>query len=296
MFLNSTVLIDDCLTITDSQISELKSKIYNVEIIITKFNVYDVANIKRKSSRLVILTTDKLISSEFPNNTIIVENNTITDKIIKSVIYLIMSANRNNYDFEHTFFISDTHFNHKNIILPSYCNRPWNSGIDENGETIVTKEDVQRMNEDIISNWNKTVSNDDIVWHLGDFALGNRNEIKNIVSRLNGHKYIVLGNHDIFKFDKTQYRDIVDFFYKVGFERVYDSPVVINDFFMLSHEPMEFVPNNGVFANIFGHVHNSKVYAPFGPRHACVCVEQINYTPISFKSIYDNMCKCSEKK
>ena len=63
-----------------------------------------------------------------------------------------------NYKFDGSkvFFTSDTHFYHGNIIR--FCNRPF--------------EDVEMMNETIISNWNNTVGLDDTVFHLGDFCLG----------------------------------------------------------------------------------------------------------------------------
>ena len=55
-----------------------------------------------------------------------------------------------------TWLISDTHFDHANII--KYCNRPF--------------KDVDEMNNTIWQNWNSVVDADDIVYHLGDFALG----------------------------------------------------------------------------------------------------------------------------
>lgn len=53
------------------------------------------------------------------------------------------------------------------------------------------------MNETLIENWNRVVSQDDIVFHLGDFCLGGSHECTKILNRLNGKIYLVLGNHDM---------------------------------------------------------------------------------------------------
>lgn len=78
------------------------------------------------------------------------------------------------------YWTSDTHFNHANIIR--YCNRPF--------------ENVQEMNEIMIRNWNSRVQPQDTVYHLGDFASGDRSKIRGILSRLNGKKILIRGNHD----------------------------------------------------------------------------------------------------
>ena len=77
-----------------------------------------------------------------------------------------------NYKFDgsRVFFTSDTHFNHTNIIR--FCNRPF--------------KDVSHMNEMIISNWNRVVGSEDIVFHLGDFCLGSSADWVNVLNRLNG--------------------------------------------------------------------------------------------------------------
>jgi calcineurin-like phosphoesterase family protein len=49
------------------------------------------------------------------------------------------------------------------------------------------------MNEELIKRWNSCVKQQDTVYHLGDFAWRNLEEIK---SRLNGHIHICTGNHD----------------------------------------------------------------------------------------------------
>ena len=52
------------------------------------------------------------------------------------------------------------------------------------------------MNDSIIRKWNSQVECGDIVYHLGDFSLGNLAESKEIRSRLRGEIYLIRGNHD----------------------------------------------------------------------------------------------------
>lgn len=78
------------------------------------------------------------------------------------------------------WFTSDPHFGHQNII--KFCNRPWKT--------------VEEMNEGLIANWNSVVKDDDIVFDLGDFAFAPNSKWKEILGRLRGHHYLILGNHD----------------------------------------------------------------------------------------------------
>ena len=73
-----------------------------------------------------------------------------------------------------------SYFKHGNII--KYCNRPFESSSD--------------MNNALVSNWNKVVAPNDIVFHLGDFCFGDRKTWKSFCSKLNGTKYLIQGNHD----------------------------------------------------------------------------------------------------
>jgi len=79
-----------------------------------------------------------------------------------------------------TFFTSDTHFGHRNII--NLSNRPFR--------------DVQHMNEMLVMHWNSNVSPDDTVVHCGDVAMGPIRESMEYIQRLNGYKILVIGNHD----------------------------------------------------------------------------------------------------
>ena len=103
------------------------------------------------------------------------------------------------------YIISDTHFNHENII--KYCNRPF--------------KDINEMNDTIINNWNMIVKKDDIVYHLGDFFLGSKFDLKNIVDRLNGTIYLIRGNHEERPENIRTYKEINIFGGKVFVEDDY---------------------------------------------------------------------------
>lgn len=165
------------------------------------------------------------------------------------------------------WLIGDTHFFHKNII--NYENRPFKS--------------VEEMNEALITNWNNKVSKDDKVFVLGDFALCTKNKMFDIVSRLNGYKVLIMGNHDNYA---------PEVYIGLGFKEVYRYPIIFEDFFILSHEPM-YVNKNTPYANIFAHVHGNPQFTDASEQTFCVSVERpdMNYGPIELSFIKDKMAK-----
>lgn len=76
-----------------------------------------------------------------------------------------------------TWFTAANHFGHKRII--EFAKRPFNS--------------VQQMDEHMIYLWNCKVAFSDTVIHVGDFAFADHEWY---LSRLNGQKRLILGNHD----------------------------------------------------------------------------------------------------
>lgn len=78
------------------------------------------------------------------------------------------------------WFISDTHFFHKNII--EYCDRPFDS--------------VKEMNEALVTNWNECVKPHDLIYHTGDVSFGKAEETSDLLALLNGEKHLIRGNHD----------------------------------------------------------------------------------------------------
>jgi calcineurin-like phosphoesterase family protein len=79
-----------------------------------------------------------------------------------------------------TYFLSDTHFGHENIIRN--CRRPFAN--------------VAEMDEALVGRWNERVGPKDVVYHLGDFCFRNWRGADAYLSQLNGHIHLVAGNHD----------------------------------------------------------------------------------------------------
>jgi len=147
------------------------------------------------------------------------------------------------------YLISDTHFDHNNIIR--YCHRPFRS--------------VSEMNDLIISNWNNTVNQNDIVYFLGDWGFGKGSRPASYWrKRLNGKILSIKGSHD-----------------KKG--RKYRILKNKKHTFLLIHDPNDARRWKGWI--IHGHVHNNKMDKyPFinGYRKTInVGVELTGYTPIN---------------
>ena len=116
------------------------------------------------------------------------------------------------------FFTADTHFGHGNII--KYCNRPfltaadqraldnnggsWNDGTwkgTRSSNWRITQDAIDMMDDTMIKNINDMVGENDILWHLGDFAFGVRDnyvrKCENYRRRINCKNVnIIWGNHD----------------------------------------------------------------------------------------------------
>ncbi len=80
-----------------------------------------------------------------------------------------------------TWFISDLHLGHKNIL--KLANRPFG--------------DIEHHDDTIIDNYNRLVNDKDDVYILGDISFNQSYEnYKRIFGALKGNKYIIVGNHD----------------------------------------------------------------------------------------------------
>ncbi len=150
-----------------------------------------------------------------------------------------------------TFIIADTHFGHENII--KYCQRPFTN--------------VEQMDRVMIHNWNEVVSDNDLVYHLGDFALANGNRVIELIERLNGEIILIRGNHD---------RSGTARFLSYGFKEVHKRLDIGK--YILTHVPLPILPEGKV--NIHGHVHGGIRSDAIG--YICCSVEIIGYRPTLF--------------
>lgn len=167
------------------------------------------------------------------------------------------------------YMVADLHFGHQNVI--SYSDRPWKT--------------AEEMNEALIVNWNKTVSKNDRIFVLGDFALANREKINSIVPRLNGTKILVRGNHD-------GYRS--PYYVEAGFHAVSPLPMLYEGIYLLSHEPV-FPLADGLI-NIHGHIHNNINPYFDAPSHVCVSVENTGYRPVTLKRVLTMLKEKNERQ
>jgi len=130
------------------------------------------------------------------------------------------------------FVVSDTHFDHTNII--GYSNRPFKHHN--------KLPNVEVMNRILLNNWNHTVSPNDIVYFLGDFVYGRGSRRPGYwLKRLNGRKIMIKGSHD----------------QKIRTRKRYQVLNYNGIRFFLVHDPKDAVNWNGWI--IHGHHHRDKM-------------------------------------
>ena len=177
------------------------------------------------------------------------------------------------------FYISDLHI--KDQAIFDKCKRPFNS--------------LKEFEEIIIKRWNKKVSKDDIVYVLGDIGSSNKESVT-FYKNLNGHKHLIIGNHDYEILNEIKESKI---FESISFiELINDN----NRKICLCHYPlmdwMEFNRNGYL---VYGHIHNKtslngkayeqiKDYYKDKPAFNCGC-DVTNYEPVTL----DEMIELKEK-
>lgn len=208
------------------------------------------------------------------------------------------------------FSIADLHWNQPSMY--AFCGRdgvsplrPWGTPI-PNWKQMTDEEkadylpDLQRRAEEadeaMIDRWNRMVpAGGSTVYVLGDVAVKEKDLA--IFDRLNGRKKLILGNHD-----QAKAKTYLKHFYDVASYR-------IGDGIIMSHIPIhpESLTRKAMAVNVHGHTHADRVMIQrrtgmmrrvpipgtrrmswpspvmetvVDPRYFCVSVEQVDYTPL----------------
>ncbi len=169
-----------------------------------------------------------------------------------------------------TYFTSDQHFGHFNIIR--LCNRPFTS--------------LEEMNETMLARWNAKVKEDDRVFVIGDLFF-RAAAPEEILKRLKGRKTLILGNHDhswTGKVDLSHYFD--------GVHTMLETSDGVHTL-ALCHYPMMTFNHCMRAYMIHGHIHGNTNadYWPYLKTHDRILnasVEVNNYEPVTSDELVEN--------
>jgi calcineurin-like phosphoesterase family protein len=166
---------------------------------------------------------------------------------------------------ERVFFTADQHFGHGNIVR--FCDRPFES--------------IHHHDEALIAAWNAVVTPKDRVFVIGDVCW--RGKPGEYIDRLNGHLFLVPGNHDsrrVIKHPRWRWvKNLVDI--KVSGQRI-----------VLCHYPLLTWRKRKWGAwMLHGHCHNGLSHeAPGGAGRLDIGVDtHPAYAPWSFDEIRQKM-------
>lgn len=179
-----------------------------------------------------------------------------------------------------TFFISDTHASHKNIILgtsdwpdKSKC-RKFNTLDDHNNL--------------LLNNINKIIDKNDTIYHLGDFAFSGIQCIIDFRNKINCNNiHLVLGNHDQNMFKEHNGIKINTLFSSVT---NYKEISLNKQKFVLFHYPIASWNSMSRSIHLHGHTHRSpQEKFKNGGKSMDVGVDGNNYMPYSLEEIMEIM-------
>lgn len=181
------------------------------------------------------------------------------------------------------YLISDTHFDHGNII--KYCDRPFSS--------------ASEMDSKIRSNWNERVTYNDTVLFGGDLAMARSEVAIEYAEDLRGQLLALDGNHDdiiqsdapfpvlksyyfTYEYDGTEYE-----FYYTHWPKTEESDRDDGRESPVYSEPPAWFDG----WVLHGHVHNNDLenYPFINPtrKYANLSVELLEYTPIEIEELIE---------
>lgn len=167
------------------------------------------------------------------------------------------------------YLISDTHFDHENII--EYENRPFDN--------------MHEMNSELIKSWNETVSPSDVVIHMGDFSMAKQERTEEIISKLNGNIILLRGNHD------------------QGTISEYTFPYPYVESMTTQHKGYKYycchrkddIPSYWKHWKLVGHQHSNIPFIDYKNKVINLSVEVIDYKPLSFEKLHNCLMSMNNK-
>jgi len=165
------------------------------------------------------------------------------------------------------FLASDHHFSHKNILVFKR---------DDGVTPLRSFDDTTHMNEYMVYKHNLVVKPSDRVYFLGDLCFHKRDLA--ILSRMNGRKVLIKGNHDT-----LELKEYLPYFDDIRGIHQFDGMV-------LSHIPIHIESLSRWKVNVHGHLHHRAVLKEGtkipDERYISVCMERLDdYTPISLEEL-----------
>jgi calcineurin-like phosphoesterase family protein len=168
-----------------------------------------------------------------------------------------------------TFFSSDHHFGHENVI--GFAKRPYSS--------------VEEMDEAMIANWNAVVAANDDMFIVGDFSFHKPDKTEEILGRLKGRKHLIIGNHDN-NWLRERNHKLFAWVKDLHTIKVTDPDVMGgNQLIVLCHYAFRVWNRKHYGAwNLHGHSHGGLVMLD-GHKQLDVGVDVWNYRPVSYDTI-----------
>ena len=185
------------------------------------------------------------------------------------------------------WFTADPHFNHTNIL--KYCPESRNY------------KNCRKMNNAIIRNYNSVVQPNDTVYILGDLGFGPKELVIELMKKLHGDKFLVIGNHD--NFTDEQYHEMGFLEWGPGF---FLSGYGGNRPVIMAHDPIQSLMtyrmyrfDRGVVPIILnGHLHDSEEYSrdmKTGAISINVGVDVWDMTPVNMTQILERERRIKEE-
>lgn len=159
------------------------------------------------------------------------------------------------------FFTADIHLFHNAVL--NLERRPF--------------KDIYEMNDEIVRRWNQVVTKRDETYILGDVSFGGKDETIAVIKKLNGQKFLVVGNHDKLNAEQKALFGWVKDYYKLRYNGMK---------FILFHYPIySWEGKEKGSIHLHGHVHTNSHHDIEIQNKVNIGMDLWNYTPVSLEEV-----------